>query len=51
MSFRQDSSHTFYHDLKELSKEFNVYAYHLDPSNTPDDNEIPLVVKNSVFLV
>ncbi|MEL6650270.1 MAG: MBL fold metallo-hydrolase [Bacteroidota bacterium] len=44
MSFiRQDRVHTYYQDLNHRVDQYEIYGYHLDPRNAPDDNRVPLV--------
>lgn len=44
-------SHCYYKDLALLASKYEVYAYHVNHLQAPDDNEIPLVGNFPQFLL
>lgn len=43
MSFFLHDVHTYYQDLVPRLKDYELYGYHLDPRQAPDDNIVPLL--------
>lgn len=44
ISFSEENpTHTYYKKLVPLSRDYNIYGYHCDPSQNPQDNPFPLV--------
>ena len=46
-----DGVHSCYTDLMPHQKDFDIYAYHLDPRKEPKDNTIPLVANMPELLI
>lgn len=40
---RNPGIHTYYQDLAEKLDQYDIFAYHINPRDTPTDNRIPLV--------
>lgn len=52
MSFvRMEGVHTFYKDLMPFLDRYDIYAYHLDPRNEPEDNRVPLVCQQEELML
>ena len=52
MSFDEnDTVHCYYKDLIPHLENNQIFAYHLDPRDNPDDNPIPLLVDHPHYLV
>lgn len=52
LSFDQtDGIHTYYRDLFPWLSKFDIYGYHIDPSQNPADNLIPLAAHHHELLV
>lgn len=47
----QLTTHTFYEDLEEYQQDYQIYGYHCDPRQNPDDNRVPLVYNQPEFLL
>ena len=51
VNFLQGSAHVYYKDLENLAKEFNVFAYHCNRQNAPDDCTLKFVDDYPEFLL
>lgn len=51
MSFQKfEGIHSYYKDLMPRLSQYELYAYHLDPREEPEDNAVPLVAEHAEFL-
>lgn len=50
MSATRNRAHTYYSDLCDLLGRADIYAYHLNPEQIPQDNKVPLVQNHPELL-
>ena len=52
MTFEKTTTvHVYYQDLIPYMKDYDIFAYHLDPSQVPADNIIPLVYHQASLMI